>query len=1790
MLSADPESPLSIGSYKRRISISNWWKHTSMSSRRRSAITAGVQTTSLAPGIVNNEAIQVRWAQLETFSVLQANTTASTATGSFFYPSTLGNFVSSTSPTNGQFWSLQFYPTVNINSYVLYNMSSSNSSYTGAAWNTVLSPVISQGTTMTSGTPLGVVSNTSNFGTNTNSRWYMVQDCDTVNNYFYFVNLAFPTLCLAGVVSSSTYPIQLVTCALNDITQKWQLWGTSSNLAVSPYTYVTYRNFTTNTIFSGGTCASSPPMPPPPSPPPPSPSPPLPPSPSPPSPSPPSPSPPSPSPPSPSPPLPVPPSPFPPPPPPPPPRPPSPPPPPPPHPDPPERPFPPPPPSPSPSPPFPPPSPPPPIVTSAQVIASTTVTATVSTTVAVSLAASAAAAVLAGAAGGGAAAAVSGSLMAGSVGSAALGMIGSIQRFALSAGVSANLSDAYRGAACGLQWSNFYFPILGGGARPACNDYIYNSVNGNTYFNNTMPSPILPSGRRRSVVSVLLWGLPLEGQEKAAQNLLAGRGLGASDYSQLYTSDESVIGMHDSRRSSRQLLDTSSGSNAVVKQAYERLLLIALAFFGTYLVHWLSLKLWATCSYSNTVAIPSLLVFPHLELMMLCVTVVAVAQSAGSLLSSAQPAASGIGSVVIIYLATLLAVLGSITVLIGKVRAKLLAQEMKVGDRIGKVRAKLLAQGMKVGDRIGRVRAKLLAQGMKDSRAAINRRMLQALDSQRAEALDNLALAKRRSFRRDSLQYRTEDGKVPPLLLTAGAKMNESGRRVSFNRGSIIFNDVEADRENLQRRIAARLREKQEEKDLLLEPVRSILYLRTGMRIGEIIHLLTYHIDLALQNAAAHGTLNAATTVATPAAVSVAANSNEPNLTTATSPRSYVASAAPTAASRVSGGGRRIIPFERPSLSAIVEPMLQQSTIVEREPAPSSVLPGMPRSRKQSRPSSRARTAEEHARHAAAVHKKAGNSFAALVMKHDDEFLNETRPFPHPGVSPSARGSRSRVGTPSRHTPSRPSTTRHTPHRISVQGQRATVQNVEGGTPQGDEAPTASDQVTSFLMAHQMTRRSWAMAESTEDPELQEQDLNLKQSPNAQVPGSNRKPMVPLFYRTDAPEYSHHKRPYHSNQVIPVQVGMGDVELGLAGPRIEPAPERGPVGEASESLDVSNSNSLGFLQGLLMPDYPDIDENLAWSLLERALENRGNDMDQELNERMDALLPPGESTGRGAEIAQQQEVWMAEAGIVHTEGAGVATAAAAAVLDQEHCVNADNKALDILALELAKEKVLLQKEDHKEAVIEVQGHDAGLNQEAGGAPVDFGQEGGTSSAKMYFDLPPQSTILDTHGAVEYRSGEYPTANHVVEDKGLGGWLFPSAAPHEVVARSGLRSSPPLRAFRSLGMDKKLVEMTPAERHRALVQLQLEERLGIFFSDNRRDSQVVSFFPLMMVLRDSVVGILIGVQEGMPIPAGSGGSTAINMVIFCIYSWFALAVISLRPPALPIFFIVLLIGSLLEAGSAFCVVYLTLYPGDTKAQVAMFAQQSIQFVVLHYHLRCPAEDSLRESKREAESAVADNDEGLQSQTTEYEREMKEAIDRAQQQALALRKKLVAGVELQEADKAAAAPSGRPADWAEGLDLETEVIRVGTAESPRRPVTPPGMWSTLDQMAEGVAMPPETTRTSLSSFAAAELSPSSMLQLESSHAAPLMPPTVTATLISGVDMGLGTCQPEKSSHGGVDLNSSAVGTSAPNLHSNVNTLGGRYNSRDAPDVIGSISNGAGMPSAQDHQHPHAGLPAA
>jgi hypothetical protein len=55
-------------------------------------------------------------------------------------------------------------------------------------------------------------------------------------------------------------------------------------------------------------------------------------------------------------------------------------------------------------------------------------------------------------------------------------MVGSVQFFALTSGVSANLSSTYRGVSCNLNWFNFQVPILGVGQSSQCSSTVSSST------------------------------------------------------------------------------------------------------------------------------------------------------------------------------------------------------------------------------------------------------------------------------------------------------------------------------------------------------------------------------------------------------------------------------------------------------------------------------------------------------------------------------------------------------------------------------------------------------------------------------------------------------------------------------------------------------------------------------------------------------------------------------------------------------------------------------------------------------------------------------------------------------------------------------------------------------------------------------------------------------------------------------------------------------------------------------------------------------------------------------------------------------------------------------------------------------------------------------------------------------------------------------------------------------------------------------------------------------------------
>ena len=75
--------------------------------------------------------------------------------------------------------------------------------------------------------------------------------------------------------------------------------------------------------------------------------------------------------------------------------------------------------------------------------------------------------------------------------------------------------------------------------------------------------------------------------------------------------------------------------------------------------------------------------FPSPKLTLLTPLDAAPFQSAGSLVATTQAQATGIGSVVLLYLTALLMLLALITYLIGRVRAGLLDQEVRVSDCAG---------------------------------------------------------------------------------------------------------------------------------------------------------------------------------------------------------------------------------------------------------------------------------------------------------------------------------------------------------------------------------------------------------------------------------------------------------------------------------------------------------------------------------------------------------------------------------------------------------------------------------------------------------------------------------------------------------------------------------------------------------------------------------------------------------------------------------------------------------------------------------------------------------------------------------------------------------------------------------------------------------------------------------------------------------------------------------------------------------------------------------------------------
>ena len=187
-------------------------------------------------------------------------------------------------------------------------------------------------------------------------------------------------------------------------------------------------------------------------------------------------------------------------------------------------------------------------------------------------------------------------------------------------------------------------------------------------------------------------------------------------------------------------------------------------------------------------------------------------------------------------------------------------------------------------------------------------------------------------------------------------------------------------RETLQRHIAARLREQHEEKDLLMEPVRSMLYFKTGMAIDQLVYLLTRQADAAKKGQSLPYQAGGLPSI--PAEVDADGNAArrggiKRSVSNSKRTASFAERTSAAAAAIVVGGGavvRRMLSFGGASSRAMVAPML----LSPQQEEPLGGSPSRVSTSKSVR--TRALTAEQHASRADRVHRKAGNSLAARIM------------------------------------------------------------------------------------------------------------------------------------------------------------------------------------------------------------------------------------------------------------------------------------------------------------------------------------------------------------------------------------------------------------------------------------------------------------------------------------------------------------------------------------------------------------------------------------------------------------------------------------------------------------------------------------------------------------------------------------------------------------------------------------------------------------------------------------------
>ncbi len=379
-----------------------------------------------------------------------------------------------------------------------------------------------------------------------------------------------------------------------------------------------------------------------------------------------------------------------------------------------------------------------------------------------------------------------------------------------------------------------------------------------------------------------------------------------------------------------------------------------------------------------------------------------------------------------------------------------------------------------------------------------------------------------------------------------------------------------------------------------------------------------------------------------------------------------------------------------------------------------------------------------------------------------------------------------------------------------------------------------------------------------------------------------------------------------SSRMSNIAEGTEDLELGGGQDELRAAisvppcsREAGPLGEANETGFIHDVSS--FFHGMAMPE---IDESDAWALLERALEERHAELEHEVNEHMYNLIPEEGETVEAGQADSMAQLF-ADAGFVPPPSDSTADETMREVLEMERAHQEEMERQWVArggepgTRPATRERTPLAAPTLDD-LTGVMGYDPTYDEHraSGEVAAAAGEDAGRGGLKFA-----AGTSL---GDEEGKDGPLPLEGEEEEEEeeesgGFFSWLLPSFHTETVVAASGLKSSPPLLVFRAVGADKKIKAMSKDERHRALVQLQFEERLGLLFSDYRRDSSWVLLFPLLMVCRDALAGLLVGVQEGAMVVPGSGASVGLNALLFVLYLAFTVAVADfLRPHVLPLF--------------------------------------------------------------------------------------------------------------------------------------------------------------------------------------------------------------------------------------------------------------------------------------------------